>query len=272
MKKVLSVLLAALMLFAIVPAVYAATPTITTTLDKTTIAAGDVITLTAKVSSNSNLCSLEYEIEYDSSAFQVVSNSGSVKKVFEYESYNDKTVGKVKYIGASTNAISNTSQTLFTIQFKALKSNGRISVKVIEAYTVSGATGETNVTSAVNSASAKVFEFSSSYLSMRAPSKTTIRYKDGIVLHADVKKTLPGNAKIEWTTNNNNFKITPSADGKSCTIISESSGDTEITATLYSGGTKIESVKVEMTSKAGFFDKIRGFFRNLFGITDVLPE
>ena len=47
--------------------------------------------------------------------------------------------------------------TFFTVQFKALKSNGTISVAVTEAYVVNGATGETNVTSAVNSASAKTF-------------------------------------------------------------------------------------------------------------------
>jgi hypothetical protein len=271
MKKVLSIILAALMLLAMVPAVYAATPTISTTLNKSSVKAGDIVTLTAKVSANSNLCSLEYEIYYDTSAFQVVANSGSCKDVFEEESHNP-TSGKIKYIGASANGISGSSKTFFTIQFKALKSNGTISVAVTEAYTANG-TSETNVTSAVNSASAKTFTFAGGYLSMRAPSKTTIRYKDGIVLHADTLKTLPSGSKIKWTASNGNFKTTVSTDGKSLTIVSDSKGDTVFTATLYnSSNVEIDSVSVEMTSKAGFFDKIGGFFRGLFGMTKIYAE
>ena len=274
MKKVLSIFLAALMLFTMVPAVFAATPTITTTLDKTNIVAGDIITLTAKVSANSKLCSLEYEVNYDTSAFQMVANSSSMKKVFELESCNNKTTGKIKYLGASSEAISNNSQTFFTVKFKALKSNGTISVKITEAYTVSGTTGETDVTSAVNSASAKTFTFSSNYLSMRTPSQKTIRYMDGIVLHADAMRTLPSGSRIEWKSSNNNFKTSASGDkGEKLTIISNSNGNTVFTATLYSSsGVELDSVTVEMTSKAGFFDKIRGFFRDLFNITNVLPE
>lgn len=272
MKKVLSILLAALMLFTMVPAVFAATPTITTTLNKTSVSKGDVVTLTAKVSANSKLCALTYEINYDTSAFEIVSNSGSCKGVFETELFNPET-GRVRYLGSSLNAISNSSQTIFTIQFKALKSNGTISVKVTEAYTVSGSTGETDVTSAVNSVSAKTFTFASNYLSMRTPSRTSIRYKDGIVLHADASKTLPSGSKIKWTASNGNFKTTASDDGKSLTIVSNSNGSTVFTATLYSSsGAELDSVSVEITSKAGFFDKIGGFFRGLFGTTKIYAE
>ena len=273
MKKVLSILLAALMIFTMVPAVFAATPTITTTVNKTSVVAGDVVTLTAKVSANSKLCALTYEINYDTSAFEIVSNSGSCKGVFQTEVFNPET-GRVRYLGSSLNAISNTSQTIFTIQFRALKSNGTISVKVTEAYTVSGSTGETNVTSAVNSASAKTFTFTSDYLSMRTPSRTSIRYKDGIVLHADASKALPSGSKIVWTSSNGNFKTSASGDkGEHLTIISNSNGSTVFTATLYSSsGAKLDSVTIEMTSKAGFFDKIGGFFRGLFGTTKIYAE
>lgn len=271
MKKVLSVFLAALMLFAMVPAVYAATPAITTTVNKTSVSAGDIVTLTASVSANSNLCSLEYEIYYDTSAFQVVSNSGSCKGVFGTESYNASS-GKIKYLGASVNGISGSSKTIFTVQLKALKSSGTISVAVVEAYTANG-TSETNVTSAVNSASAKTFTFTAGYLKMRAPSKTTIRYKDGIVLHADELKTRPANSRIEWTASNGNFKTTTSSDDNILTIVSNSNGDTVFTATLYSSSNvKLDSVTITMTSKAGFFDKIGGFFRGLFGMTKIYSE
>lgn len=276
MKKILSVFLAALMLFAIVPTAFAAsTPVITTSVDKTTVAAGDIVTVTAKVSASSKLCALTYEINYDTSAFQVVSNSGSCKGVFGTESYNDATAGTVKYLGASAQSISNTSQNIFSIQFKALKSGGTISAKVTEAYVQNGV-DEDDVTSAVNSSSAKTFTFAASsssyYISIRTPSQTKIRYKDGIVLHADANRTLPSGSYIKWTTSNSNFKTTVSSDGKSFTIVSDSNGTTEITATLYSSSNvKLDTVTIEMTSKAGFFDKIGGFFRSLFGSTKVYP-
>lgn len=276
MKKVLSIILAVLMLLAMVPSVCAAsTPKITTTVDKTSISKGDVVTLTAKVSSNSNLCALTYEISYDASAFELVSGSVSCKKVFGLESYN-ATTGKIKYLGAATEGISNSSQTFLTVQFKALKSSGTISVAVTEAYTANG-TSEINVTSAVNSASAKTFTFASAlssyYLSIRTPSRTSIRYKDGIVLHADANRALPSGSKIKWSTSNSNFKTTASEDGKSLTIVSDSNGNTAITATLYSSsGVKLDSVTIEMTSKAGFFDKIAGFFRDLFNATKIYAE
>lgn len=271
MKKVLSVFLAALMLFAMVPAVCAATPAITTTVNKTSVSAGDIVTLTAKVPSNSKLCVLEYEIYYDTSAFQMVSNSGSCKGVFSSESYNSSS-GKIKYTGSTATVISNSSQTFFTVQLKALKSSGTISVAVVEAYTANG-TSEIDVTSAVNSASAKTFTFTAGYLKMRAPSKTTIRYKDGIVLHADELKSRPANSRIEWTASNGNFKTTTSADDNNLTIVSNSNGDTVFTATLYnSSNAKLDSVTITMTSKAGFFDKIGGFFRGLFGMTKIYAE
>lgn len=278
MKKIISVILVALMLLAMVPTVYAAnTPVITTTVNKTTVSAGDVVTLTAKTSSNSKLCALTYEISYDTSAFQVVSNSQSCKGVFGSSEEVNISSGKIKFVGASLNGISNSSQTFFTIQFKALKSSGTISVKVTEAYVTSGEIDEIKVTSAVNAASEKTFTFSTStssnYIGIRTPSTTSIRYKDGIVLHADANRTLPSGSKIQWTTSNGNFKTTASTDGKSLTIVSNSNGSTDITATLYSStGAKLDSVTITMTSKAGFFDKIGGFFRGLFGMTRIYAE
>ena len=274
MKKVLSIILAALMLLAMVPAVYAATPAISTTVNKTSVSVGDIVTLTAAVPANSKLCVLEYEIYYDTSAFQVVSNSGLCKGVFESESFSS-TTGKIKYSGSTSTVISNSKRDFFTIQFKALKSSGTISVAVVEAYTPNG-TSETNITSAVNSVSAKTFTFSASstgYLNMRTPSRTTIRYKDGIVLHADPLKVLPDGSKIVWSASNGNFKSTPSVEGKSLTIVSDAKGDTVFTATLYnSRNVEIDSVSIVMTSKAGFFDKIGGFFRSLFGTTKIYSE
>ncbi len=276
MKKLLSVLLAAIMILAIVPVAFAATPAITTTVNKTSVSAGDVVTLTAKIPSNSNLCALTYDITYDTSAFEVVADSNKCNGVFEMELSNAGISGKVRYAGTTSKAVSNSSQTFFTVQFKAKKSNGTISVSVYEAYTANG-NSETDVTSAVNNASKKTFTFGAAqnpvYIAMRKPSTSTIRYKDGIVLHADPNKALPAGYTIKWTASNGNFKTTESADGTSLTIISNSNGTTDFTATLYNASNvKVNSVTVQMTSKAGFFDKIGGFFRGLFGTTKVYAE
>lgn len=108
-----------------------------------------------------------------------------------------------------------------------------------------------------------------SSLSLVEPTKTVIRYKDGIVLHVEIEEVAE-EITVEWIADNDNFKMEESDDGLSCTIISESKGDTIITATLYNeNGNIIGEDSVEMTSKAGFFDKIGGLFRSLFGTTKV---
>ncbi len=105
--------------------------------------------------------------------------------------------------------------------------------------------------------------------SIKEPSRTTIRCKDGIVLRADIKN-VPSGAKIVWTTNNNNFDFEQSSDGKSLMIISSNNGYTTFTATLIdSNGDILSYDTVEMYSKAGFFDKLGGFFRSLFGATKI---
>ncbi len=275
MKKILSVILAAIMILSIATVAFAATPTITTTVDKTSVVAGDVVTLTATVSANSNLCALTYQITYDTSAFSIVESSASTGGAFSSESYNT-TSGLIKYLGASANGISGASKTMFTVKFKALKSSGTISVAVTEAYTANGV-NENNVTSSVNSASAKTFTFSpstsSSYISIRKPSRSTIRCKDGIILHVDDVKSYSSSYKIQWSASNSNFETTTLDDGKSLKIVSKSNGDTEFTATLCNAsGSPIDTVSVTMTSKAGFFDKIGGFFRGLFGLTTIYAE
>lgn len=108
-----------------------------------------------------------------------------------------------------------------------------------------------------------------SSLSIVEPTKTVIRYKDGIILHAEIEK-LAEEITVEWTADNDNFKMKESDDGLSCTIISNSTGDTVVTATLYDDdGNILGEDSIEMTSKAGFFDKIGGFFRSLFGTTKI---
>ncbi len=108
---------------------------------------------------------------------------------------------------------------------------------------------------------------------IRKPSTTTISYGDSIILHAAIEGTLPVGAEIVWTADNANFVMNVSSDGTTCKLSPTSSGDTNITATVYDkDGNIVSSDAQKMTSKAGFFDKIIAFFKKLFGLNKVIPE
>lgn len=102
-----------------------------------------------------------------------------------------------------------------------------------------------------------------------APSKTSIRYKDGIILHTSFEDGQSDGVAVNWFANNDNFEVIYN-DDSTITIISDSNGYTYFTAELIdTNGNVIATDTIEMQSKAGFFDKIGGFFRSLFGATKV---
>lgn len=276
MKKILSLVLAALMLFAIIPttALAANTPVITATANKTTVAVGDVVTVTVSLSENSKLTAFQYDLLFNPSYFEVVSGSVKTYGAFSMEMTNDSTAGKVRFGAAASSPVTGAAKTFLTAQFKVVKTGGKITCNIVEAYVDSNGT-DVDVTSACAAASTKSISFSSSsnpstsdYIAIKTPSRSTIRCKDSIILHATTKKTLPSGATIKWTADNKNFKLKEQDGGNSCKITSESNGPSVITATLYSAsGSVLEVETIEMTSKASFFDKLGGFFRNLFGTT-----
>ena len=109
-------------------------------------------------------------------------------------------------------------------------------------------------------------------LSIQEPSRTEIRNKDGIVLHTVVEGKLPDGARIEWSWDNNKFDVEENDDG-TLTIIARNNGETTITATVYGAdGDILATDSVVMNSKSGFFDKIGGFFRSLFGTTKIYDK
>ncbi len=100
------------------------------------------------------------------------------------------------------------------------------------------------------------------------PSRNLIRCQDSITLHTEITGNAPENTRVEWIVNNGNFAIEESENGTELTITSKNNGNTTFTAILYDGDGNVLGIdSVEMQSKAGFFDKIGGFFRNLFGST-----
>lgn len=275
MKKTLSVLLAVLMIVAMMPTVFAASsaPVITTSVDTTDIKVGDIVTVTVKISADSKICALEYNLEYNSSDFEYVSHT--LGDVFFAEAKNKEiTAGKYsfKYSAATDKCHTGAEAVLFKAQLKAKTTNGKLTAKITEAYTSTGGEDYTNVLPAVVLTSNTIITFGTNdYMSIATPSTSTIRYKDGIVLHANIKSTRPKDSYIEWTTDNNNFTTSVSEDKESFTIISKSNGTTKITATLYSAsGRFLDADTIEIKSKAGFFDKIAVFFSTLFGKDPVI--
>ncbi len=106
--------------------------------------------------------------------------------------------------------------------------------------------------------------------SIKEPSTTTIRHNDSIILHINVDGELPEGSSIEWSVNNNNFDGGYTEDGMQCLITSKNNGYTTVVATLYDANYNVIATdSIEMRSKAGFFDKIGGFFRSLFGSTKI---
>lgn len=105
---------------------------------------------------------------------------------------------------------------------------------------------------------------------IETPSRTEIRHRDGIKLHAKIDGNAPSGSYIMWTADNNNFNTTKLNNGKTLKIVSEKRGTTVFTATLYSNeGNVLDTDTIEMNSKAGFFQKIGSFFRSLFNNTVI---
>ena len=103
------------------------------------------------------------------------------------------------------------------------------------------------------------------------PSVNTIKYGDSIILHV-ASRHVPTDGRIEWYSSNTNFTYSTSADG-TCTVSPAKSGNTTFVAVVYDNNDTIVAVdEQEMTSKAGFFDKLSAFFRKLFGSTKVIPQ
>ena len=105
---------------------------------------------------------------------------------------------------------------------------------------------------------------------IQIPSRTTIRHKDGIKLHANIEGSAPDGSYVVWTASNGNFKTEEINGGDSLKIVSDKNGYTTFTATLHSADGEVLAIDtIEMQSKAGFFDKIGSFFRSLFGGTKI---
>ena len=116
-------------------------------------------------------------------------------------------------------------------------------------------------------------------LSINTPSVTTVSYGFTLNLHANVTD-LPEGARIVWSMDGSGFELIPSADGMTCGVKSVSKGSATITAKVIdkngnavkdANGNEITASQ-QLTSKAGFFQKLVAFFKKLFGSNMVIPS
>ena len=115
-------------------------------------------------------------------------------------------------------------------------------------------------------------------LSINTPSTTTVSYGFTLNLRANVTD-LPDGARIVWSMDGSGFELIPSADGMTCGVKSVSKGSATITAKVVdkngnavkdANGNEITASQ-QLTSKAGFFQKLVAFFKKLFGSNMVIP-
>ena len=122
------------------------------------------------------------------------------------------------------------------------------------------------------------FAGSNAKLSIKSPSTTTVSYGFTLNLHANVTD-LPEGARVVWSMDGSGFELSPSADGMTCGVKSVSKGSATITAKVVdkngnavkdANGNEITASQ-QLTSKAGFFQRLVAFFKKLFGSNMVIP-
>ena len=100
------------------------------------------------------------------------------------------------------------------------------------------------------------------------PSNTYLRNRDGIILHTAFGGNVPENTYVVWTSDNNNFK--EETEGNNLKVIAKNNGYTTFTARLCDADGNVLAIdSVEIYSNSGFFDKIGGLFRSIFGLTKI---
>ena len=110
-------------------------------------------------------------------------------------------------------------------------------------------------------------------LLIKTPSTTTVNYGETLVLQLE-EFELPEGYAVEWIVDGSGFSKAVSEDGTECRLTSTANGTATVTAkivdengeaVLDGDGNEI-SDSITLTSKAGFFQKLISFFKNLFGI------
>lgn len=111
------------------------------------------------------------------------------------------------------------------------------------------------------------------------PSTTVIRYGDTLILYANINiYALPEGCTIVWNVIGSGVTIVPSEDGLTCSVTSIQSGDVTIVATVVDANGEVVTdangseifFAQQLNSKAGFWQRLISFFKNLFGIARII--
>lgn len=287
MKKILSVVLAVIMIMSMACVAFAAPNyKITASANKTSVEKGEVVTVTVALPKNTNLCVLTYFVNFDTNCFTYVEDSytaGNAFSMYQQSVPNADTDGVIKYAGISSSFVSEAA-TVFSFRVVAHNS-GKIEFKIVEAYVDDDAVDKLSVFQA-NSTKEIYIDVEGSdepdtpvtpedkeyTAEIKTPSRTSIRNKDAIILHPDSSNIIPADSKYVWSWDNNNFKVTTNSDG-TVKIVAENAGDTTFTLRLLDAdGNLLATDSITMYSDSGFFQKLGGFFRSLFGATKTYAE
>lgn len=135
MKKIVSILTVfALVCLCAVPAFAVnTTAALTLSADETTANAGDIITVTVSVSENSNLGALEFNVEFDRTAYTPVANSATTPVVALNPTVNLDYATGVRYTGATAGAITE-GGALVTFQLRVVKPGSPLTLVIDNAY------------------------------------------------------------------------------------------------------------------------------------------
>lgn len=132
MKRFISVFLIIAIFCSFAIPVNAASPTVSISASKTAVNIGDTVTVSVKLSANSNLGGLDLTVKYNTSEFQYVSGSLGTNGLFSMENTVDTKAGSIRYLGV-TDGVVNAAGTLVSFKLKVLKYGGKVSVSVGEA-------------------------------------------------------------------------------------------------------------------------------------------
>ncbi len=143
MKKIVSILTVfALVCLCAVPAFAVnTTAALTLSADKTTANAGDIITVTVSVSENSNLGTLQFNVEFDKTAYTPVENSETTPIAALTPAVNLDYATGVRYAGATMGAITE-GGALVTFQLRVVKPGSPLTLVIDNAYDGTTSDGE----------------------------------------------------------------------------------------------------------------------------------
>lgn len=131
MKKLLSCLFAVAILVINVIPCFAANPTLSISSNDYTVGIGDEITVSVSLSSGSNLGTLTFNVNYNTSQFEYIAGSASTG-LFEIGDCNVASGGTVSFVCASSGVVTG-SGTVASMRFRVLTTGGKISVSVVDA-------------------------------------------------------------------------------------------------------------------------------------------